>query len=128
MRVSFIKSKTAVHKQIKWRVPISALVFAAILASCGSLELAMGGTERGRALFRKEADSAVGKPYLVAVVWHRDADDYRLVRPGVREYVHADKGSGCEMAYEVDDGTGIVLSWRYISDPQKCYVYTSPVW
>ena len=41
---------------------------------------------------------------------------------GKSEYLFEFKNTGCQWIYVVDDSTHKVESWRYVSDPQKCFL------
>ena len=43
---------------------------------------------------------------------------------GKSEYVYLYEHTGCKWAFIVSDETQKIESWRYISDPELCYLYT----
>lgn len=69
-------------------------------------------------------------------VQHRNFDQGRSVRevplpPLVRVepindktslYIYEFKATGCRWSYTVDNETKKILSWKYISDPDLCYM------
>lgn len=44
------------------------------------------------------------------------------------EYLVQDKKTGCVLGFIVDEKTGLIESWHYISAPSVCRLYTRAPW
>lgn len=51
----------------------------------------------------------------------------RDLRPGVKEYILRQYYE-CRLALEMDESTSQLISWRYASDPENCWVYFPTAW
>jgi hypothetical protein len=71
-------------------------------------------------------DRQIGKP--IANSWYRDPDEKKQIGGGKVEYIIRSKKSACVWSFLVDENKGVILSWRYISDPSVCRLHTSSSW
>ena len=77
------------------------------------------GTKGGIDAFRKVRDSDVGNP-IIASRATGYPHEIRYLEDGRAEYIFEVPEIGCRFSFEVDQ-QDIVLSWRYLSEPERCY-------
>lgn len=88
------------------------------LASC-----AVGGSGTINA-FERMLDYDIGKPINASPALAFPHSKIKL-KGEKTEYAFKNSQTGCEFAYIVDDKTTTILQWRYLSEPELCYVYSS---
>lgn len=96
---------------------ILGLTICCLVAGCASME-----TRRQN--FRIERDECIGQ---IAAIGHRcgwwEPSTIRIIDEHTEEYQYRD--DACEWVFEIDRATKVVRSWRYISQPDRCYIKTN---
>ena len=104
---------------------LAVLVTAALLSGCPAAPLvarALSTEEDRRDRFEKGWNSDIGAVRDVPRYHKEVLLETRNVTPGATEYVIRQKYE-CRIGLLVDNHTSIIRSWRYVSDPRKCWVY-----
>jgi hypothetical protein len=104
----------------RWLLATRTICLCAALNGCSLIPIDPHGTK-----FAEWRNAEVGK--RIEQSWFR-LNPKRSLGNGKNEYTAKDRYSGCQWAYEVDESTGIVLGWRYISDPSLCKAEISQSW
>lgn len=68
----------------------------------------------------------VGK--LISSSQYRDHDEKKSLGDGKFDYIIRSKKSTCVWAFVIDENTGIIQSWHYISAPSVCRLHTTVPW
>ena len=71
-------------------------------------------------MFRDERDYDIGRVFSGIPI--PEPTKITPIDKEKAEYLIEFKDTGCQWIYVVNMTTKIVESWRYVSDPQKCYL------
>jgi len=78
---------------------------------------------RSHDYFVRSRDHDIGK-----AIWQAGVPDPVSIEPidgQTSRYIYKYKNSGCRFAYTVDNHDKQVLSWQFLSDPDRCYTTTT---
>ena len=75
--------------------------------------------------FVRSLDDDIGKTTKEA--WVPDPSSVEPIDDQTSRYVYEYKDTGCQWFYVVDNRTNRILSWQFISDPNRCYMTMSLV-
>ncbi len=82
--------------------------------------LILGGVGcASRKEFIRSRDYDIGKTTREA--WVPDPISIEPINDLTSRYIYEYKETGCRFAYTVDNLTKRVLSWQFLSDPDRCY-------
>ena len=73
--------------------------------------------------FVRSRDYDIGKTIREAGV--PDPVSIEPIDDQTSRYIFEYKDTGCRFAYTVDNQTKRVLSWKFLSDPDRCYTTTT---
>lgn len=76
--------------------------------------------------FEHRMNGEVGRP--ITSSWYRDPDEKKPLGGGKFEYIIRSKKTACVWAFIVDEKTGVIQNWHYISAPSVCKLHTSTPW
>lgn len=98
---------------MKTRLTILIVLALPLLSSCLSRERAkeMFVESRDFDVGRKVTEVPLGNPSSIAPI-----DEHTSL------YIYEFQNTGCKWSYVVDNNTKRVLSWKFISDPDLCYL------
>jgi hypothetical protein len=95
------------------------IIFIAIaLIGCSEIPIDPDGSK-----FREMRNKEIGK----SSDWYKDYPKSQS-RDGKFEYLVESKRSGCKWAITVNESTGLIVGWHYISDQSLCQLRISQVW
>lgn len=95
------------------------MVFIVILlAGCSEIPIDPNGNK-----FRAMRDNEIGK----SGDWYKEYPMSRT-KDGEFEYLVESKRSDCKWAITINESTGLIVGWRYISAPSSCQLRVSPAW
>jgi len=98
---------------VKVKIFLTAIFTFGLLNSCIS-------HERAKQLFVYERNYDIGR--VVTVVPLPKPTKILPIDKESSLYIYEFKNTGCQWSYVVDDSTKIILSWKFISDPDLCYL------
>lgn len=93
------------------------LILATLFVNCIS-------HERAKQMFVENRDFDVGR--IVSVVPLPPPNRIEPIDKRTSLYIYEFKDTGCSWSYTVNNETKRILSWKFISDPDLCYMKLRP--